>query len=196
MTPVQVSIPADPARIESSLKRYGATQGALAMRPGEDLLSASDRWFEHAKRVLATDGYHHTLVRLMTQDGDAQLHFLEFADHPGLYVLIRQIADEVERIGAVGLIYIAEFWAARLEDLKPGQRPSEVPTRQEFLRVIAVTADGRTRDHTIEFRKDEQGEIRFGESSVSGEAAGSDFLEPVRRIWRRWAEQKTARPQP
>ena len=105
---------------------------------------------------------------------------------------MRQLADEVERIGAVGLIHIGEFWAAPLTDLKPGQLPSESAGRKEALQVTAATADGRSRIHSVEFRKNEAGQIEFGGEWVDDDPELLGFLEPVRRVWRRWAEPTQA----
>src|SRR5207249_3857796 len=58
MTPRRVRFSADPRTKDSFLKRYDAKPGELTLRPDEDVLDASTRWFEHAKKVLVKDGYH------------------------------------------------------------------------------------------------------------------------------------------
>lgn len=194
LTAARFVVKADPGRMEEAAKRYGGQEPLRKRRPGEDVIAASAEWFKHAKRVLARDGYHHSLALLETEDGRAELHFLEISDRAGLYVLMRQLADEVERTGAVGLIHIAEYWGARLGDLKPGERPSESSGRREALHLTAATADGRMRVHSVVFRKNERGEIEFGEEWVTDGPDQLGFLEPVRRVWRRWAERKQ-RPQ-
>jgi hypothetical protein len=54
-------------------------------------------------------------------------------------MLMRQLVDEVERSGAVGLIHIGEYWAAPLDAVKAGQPPSAAPGRKESLQVTAAT---------------------------------------------------------
>lgn len=192
--PTRVFVEADPSRMEQSAKRYGADGTLRPRRPGEDVIAVSPNWFEYAKRVLAVDGYHHTMALLETKDGQGELHFFEIPDRAGLYVLMHQLANQVERTGAVGLIHIAEFWAAPVEKLKPGQLPSETPDRKEVLQLTAATADGRTRIHSVELRKNERGDIEFDAEWVTDDPEQSGFLEPVRRVWRRWAEPKQAPP--
>jgi hypothetical protein len=194
MTPVQVLYKApDRRRMEEAAKRYGYSEGPFADRqPNEDVISRSAWWFEHAKRVLAKDGYHHTIALLESPES-AQLHALADSDRAGLYVMMRHLADEVERAGAVGVIHIAEFWMAAQADLKPGQRPSESANKKEVLQVIAATADGTARVHWVEFRKNEAGQIEFGEDQVEDDPTAG-FLEPIRRVWRRRAKPERGEP--
>jgi hypothetical protein len=187
VTPSQILVRPDPRRMEEAAKRYGHSEaGGPERQPGDDVITHSAWWFEGAKRVLAKDGYHHTTVLLETPEG-AQVNALAETDCAGLYVLMQQIADEVERTGAVGLIHIAEFWRAASADLKPGQRPSESANRREVLQVIAATADGRVKVHWVEFRKNEEGQIEFGEDGVNDNPEAV-FLEPVRRVWKQRAK--------
>jgi len=187
LTPARLFFKADPRRMAESAKRYGFTEEMIRKHEsGEDVITRSAQWFESAKRVLATDGYHQTIALLEAFDGETQIHALEESDRAGLYVLMRQLADEVERMGAVGLIHVAEFWVASPADLKPGERPSESARRKEALQVTAATADGRTLVYYVEFRKNEAGQIEFGNESVTDDPSQTGFLEPVRRVWRRW----------
>ena len=106
---------------------------------------------------------------------------------------MRELADEVERTGAVGVIHVGEFWQASPTDLKLGQRPSESASKTEVLQVIAATADGRARVHWVEFRKNEAGQIDFGEDRVEDDPKAG-FLEPIRRVWTRWAKRERGAP--
>lgn len=190
MTPMQYLVKADPRRKDELLARYDAKGGDLAIKPGEDVLDAGTRWFEHAKKVLVKDRYHLPIVELITPEG-SELHALEIQDRPALYVIMRQVADQVERFGATGLIHTAEAWFASPGDLKPGQLPSEVPTRREALETWAASSDGRLRVHFVEFSRDKDGAIVFGESAISeGPPEGWGFLEPVRQVWLEWGRRR------
>lgn len=191
LTTAQFSFKPEPRSMEETAKRYGFSEGAVRKRqPGEDVITSSAVWFESAKRVLATDGYHNPIVLLETADGSGELHALDAPDRASHYVQMQQLADQVERLGAVGLIHIGEFWAAPAADLKPGQQPSELASRKEALQVTAATADGRNRVHSVEFWKTETGKIEFRSEWVSDDSERLGFLAPVRRVWRRWAAQR------
>lgn len=191
VTPARFVVTADPQRKEEVLARYGSKAGELSIRPGEDLLEASVRWFEMAKRVLVRDGYHLPFLQLVTSDGGGELYTPAADDRQALYVLMHRMASQVERIGAVGLIHTAEFWMAPPEDLKPGQMPSEVSTRREVLQVSAATCDGRLRVHSVEFSKNSEGKIELGKSWVSDRSGGWwGLLEPIREVWERWESRR------
>src|SRR5262249_16007248 len=151
-------VPADPRRKEEALARYGSTEGELAIQPSEDILAAAAPWFEKAKRVLVTDGYHLPLVLLVMPVGRETLHFLDVPDRQAIYVTMRQIANEGERSGAVGVIHVAEFWMAPVDSvLQSGRRAGDLADRREGLAVTVATAGGRQRVHMVEFSKDEHG---------------------------------------
>jgi hypothetical protein len=127
------------------------------------------------------------MLHLTKADGDVAIHILPAHDRQTLYVMMREIADEVERFGATGLIHTAEYWAAAVGELKPGQMPSDVPTRREVLQVSAATSDGRRRDHAVEFSRNNAGQIELGKSlTTEEESQWWGPLEPIRQVWSRW----------
>lgn len=186
MTSTNVLLRADPTQRDKVLAKYGHAPGELAARAGEDLLESGAKWFEAAKRVLVRDGYHVPIAVLVMPDGERELHGLKIDDRQGLLVLMRRLADEIERTGAVGLIYVAEFWSAPAADLKRGQRASEAPTRRELLSVLAAKASGELRSYVVKFAKNDRGEVRLEESWVDdGLVEDVGMLEPVWRVWKR-----------
>ena len=63
-----------------------------------------------------------------------------------------------------------------------------------MLQVTAATVDGRVRVHSVVFRKNERGEIEYGDEWVTDDLVQSGFLEPVRRVWKQWAEGRHKEP--
>lgn len=196
MEPTQIFVPTTPRRREKAGARYGHTAGELSLKPDEDLIEASVRWFEAAKRVLLKDGQHLPFIHLLTPDGDGAVHGIGADDRQALYLLMRQVAESVERIGATGVVHIGEFWMANAEELAPGQLAGDVPTRKETLRVEAATCDGRRRVHMVEFRKDEKGRVELGNSLVMDQPSNWwGFLEPIRQVWEGWERRRGGQAQ-
>jgi hypothetical protein len=181
------AISIDPIDAEKAGRQYGAEAGELGLRAGEDIVDASARWFEHAKRVLTKDGFHRPMMFLVMPDGGLEAHGIADDDRQMLYLSIRKMANHVERTGAVGVLHIAEFWHGLMADLKPGQRVADLPDRKEGLQVYAATSAGRRRIHSVEFTSNGPGKVEFGESSVEdGENSGWGLMEPFRLVWEAW----------
>lgn len=186
LSSVEIQVKPDPAKKGDVLSRYKTTEGALERGPQESLANWSHRWFEHAKVVLATDGYHHPLIVLLMPDGRDELRFLKIDDRQGLYVTMNEIATHIERTGAIALIHIGEFWQGTEEDLKKGIRPSESAERKEVLQVIAATMEGGRWVHWAQFWRESDGRIAFGKSGFSDKSDRHwGFLEPINRVWKR-----------
>lgn len=185
-SPAQIFVKADPKDREGVLAKYKTTQGSLERQPGEDMVSWSGRWFEHAKNVLATDGYHQSMMLLLLPDGETELHSLQMEDRQSVYMVMHELALRIARVGAVGLISIGEFWAANPLDLAPGQKLSEASIRKEILSVHAATAEGKLWVHAVEFWRDSENRITFGQYTGSNQSEGHwGFLEPLHQIWKR-----------
>lgn len=181
------AISIDPAEAEKAGKRYGGEAGELGLRAGEDIVDASARWLEHAKKVLAKDGFHGPMMFLVMPDGDLEPHGLADDDRQALYLSMRRMANHVERTGAVGVIHVAEFWRGLMADWKPGQRVADMPSRKEVLQVYAATSNGRRKIHSVEFTSNGPGKVEFGLSSVEDdEKSDWGFMEPIRLVWERW----------
>jgi hypothetical protein len=57
-----------------------------------------------------------------------------------------EIAAEVSRLRATGLVLVADtWWLASPEELPPGKRPGEVKERREGLMAIGIRSDGERR---------------------------------------------------
>lgn len=176
----------DPSEAEEAGKRYGGEAGDLGLRPGEDVVDASGRWFEQAKRVLSRDGFHGPMMFLVMPDGELEPHQLADGDRQALYLSMRRMATHVERYGAVGAIHIAEFWRGLMADWKPGQRVADMPNRKEILQVFAATSKGRLKIHSVEFASSGPGKVEFGPTNVEDDEHGDwGFMEPIRLVWQR-----------
>jgi hypothetical protein len=190
-----LAVPVEPTTVEEAGARYGGEAGELGLRSGEDIVDASPRWFEHAKKVLAKDGYHGPMMIIVMPDGETQLHRVADHDRQTLYLTMRRLATHVERTGAVGVMNIAEFWHGLMADLRPGQRVADLPNRLELLQVYAATSGGRRRIHSVEFSKNADGQVEFGASSVDdGEKTGWGFMEPFRLVWEGWRARTAGEP--
>jgi hypothetical protein len=93
-----------------------------------------------------------------------------------------EIAAEVSRLRATGLVLVADtWWLASPEELPPGKRPGEVKERREGLMAIGIRSDGERRVLFTPYRRRFR-RIQLGETmEISADQAF--FLAPVLRAW-------------
>jgi hypothetical protein len=141
-------------------------------------------WFNDvAKQILVKDKYHSGLVILMLPNGNPQFIACNTPDQQGKYVLYRMIADEVDRSGADGVIFINEVWYSP-EGESGATRPSLSPNREEALTVSVASSDGRNRLYVTPFTRGPLGGIRVQPTQIL-ENQTMFFLEPIYTVWRR-----------
>ena len=167
-------------------------QGALPYDPEGDLIEMAASWSSVAKRVLAHDGYHRPMAFLFDEHNAPLSNIgLNFEDQAQKYLAVRQVAREVDRLGAVGLIVINEIWQAEmiLKDMTEERfvRASERPDKTEALLVQVATYDGRDRRYTTSFTRNKKGQPVIGETEIEdGKRVHSPWLEPIREVWGSW----------
>jgi len=189
ITPAYIAVKADPGKKEEVLARYKATEGMLNRREGESLVDWAGRWFDRAKVVLATDGYHVSMATLIMPDGNDEMMALKFDDRQAVYTLMYRLALHVQETGVVALILINEFWTGTKEDLEKGVRPSESSDRKETLQVQLATAEGQLRTYSAQFCRDKEGHITFEETQIYDSTPSEHwgYLEPIHQVWKRWS---------
>ncbi|MCH7937408.1 MAG: hypothetical protein IH994_10030 [Proteobacteria bacterium] len=125
---------------EKAEKRYGPVD---EIRPVEEIksLRALARWhFTMARRIFLKDGYHSSIA-FMVRDYQPIKHLeVPFEDRSAKYLLMRLVADEVERCNANAVMLVGEQWATKADSKQPFLYPSEMPDRTEHL-VLDVCAE-------------------------------------------------------
>lgn len=150
----------------------------------DDIFEIAEWFASRAKKVLAQDKYHSGMVVLQMRDGGLEFMSVNPGDQSENYLMMRQVADQVERTGAKGLIHICESWVASPEEsVARGLRVSEAPNRREALTVTVAAEDGRVKTFITLFSRSDDGEIHL-EQTVEVEPGTPYFLEPVRKVWR------------
>jgi hypothetical protein len=180
--------------MERAAKHYGVDPSLFEGASG-DFLELARGWSEMAKRVLTTDKHHNTAAMLFSPSNEMQISSLTPEDHQEKYILMDELARDVELAGADKLIYVTEAWRAPITDdpALAAVRPSDRQARTEALLVTAAMADGRVRTFTTPFTRD-GGEIVLSETVVEDQPY-APFLASVFRTWTRIAGQGPEAPE-
>lgn len=125
---------------------------ALKERYGVDfseMYAESELAEDHARTLFATarkmfekDGHHITVAFLLRDGKPLTIEELRPEEHGHKYLMMRNLAHEVHRLGADAVILISESWSAPADPVKPYMRAAESPHRREFLTATIVSKAG------------------------------------------------------
>jgi hypothetical protein len=166
---------------EEARKRYRFNVDELPRPTSSDPLDLVPFYMEIAKGILKRDKWHAEFAFLLHPGGLATLTARP-ADQQEKYLFMNDVANEVRRLGATGVVLIADtWWLENPDDLPKGKRPGEVKERREGLMVMGLRSDGERRVRFTSYRR-RLGRIQFDDAVEVG-ADQSFFLAPVLRAW-------------
>jgi len=168
-------------QLASAESRYGGRQAQVPQ--GRTLVEMARFYFDMAKRVLTTDGYHSQVVILSTKTRCGILMRLEPRNQADKYLMWRDVANEVARINAESLVTICEVWVAPPDPAQPDLRAADSPSRSEGLQLVAANAQGETISIFCPFER-KAGKIILGPEREDRDME-MNFLEPVQAVWQR-----------
>jgi hypothetical protein len=136
----------------------------IGERAEEKIFSLADVMWQQAKQILQRDRNHQPIA-FMVSDSGVELVQLEIPTQAAKYLVIRNIADQVRRLGASAVVVVTEVWTLEVGKWK-GFRPQDDPERGEALVLTVMTREGRDREYRVTFTRDVFGRIKFGEDHV------------------------------
>jgi hypothetical protein len=139
--------------------------------------------FAMARAIFLRDGYHRSILLLLRDRKLLKPIEIRVENTHQKYVVMRQIADEVTKSGANAAIMIGEVWSARIDQLKPYERPTESALRTEGLFLDMVSKNGEPINCFSEIlRKGKK--VSLGSVNTSGITASYTFA-PFYKAWGR-----------
>jgi hypothetical protein len=134
-----------------------------------DLFENARGLHERAREVLLADGYHDTLAWLFV--GGRQVGAMELrpGDQRQKFLMMGQVAEEVRRLGADGVVLTAEAWLATLlpqDDPASELRAGERVDRGETLATHALHRDGRRQACITLMQRAADGALTLGVTSA------------------------------
>ena len=189
LVPDLVSLPAaDASSFEMAARRYGlGTEDRAAPWQQTDPVMIAEKTVYWSKRVLQRDKSH---VRIMfIRDGSSRWHQVALfaSSRSEKHILMRLVAQYVDRTGADALIDVAETWtipAQAAREVSDLNRLQDVRGREEALQVLVATREGILRTYSTPFSRGLFGKIKLLPTQISN-ARHSDiaYLHPVFKIW-------------
>jgi hypothetical protein len=168
----------------------------------EDVFETAEWFAQAAKKVLAADRYHVTMTWTIGPDGVTQ-DIQRPEDRADKYVLWNRLAEAVERRKDWGLICVTEAWSYTGDYEKAGidlakiRRVEDIPGRGEELAVAAAYRDGQARMYHISFTRGPDGQIVYGDESVSFTPDDQpNILIPVLKVWQAQRQRESGKAEP
>lgn len=140
-------------------------------------------FFDMARTVFIKDGYHVFMALLIGPGNTAVPMELRTAERSDKYLMMRIVADEVERSGADAVIFINEVWRAAFDPGNPYRHAGDAPEKKEFLVLTAASATEEGLTLSAEIIRD-GALISLGETDATPLQGGENFLGPILQVWR------------
>ena len=169
--------------------RYGIRMADLATywRKADPALMAQHLVY-WSKRMLRRDKGHIRIA--FVRDGAGEWHPIPLfaSNRAEKHLVVRVLAQFVERTGADAVIDVGEAWSLPTDEFMAARVSSDlenVPGRLEALHVLVATRDGLLRTHTTPFSRGPLGGIRLEDTRVSEpDQRHVAYMHPVWKVWR------------
>lgn len=178
----QLSIPLDVEEGRKNAEKYGLKPEEIWGGKG-DQEAVLNSLFRAARTMTEKDGHHVTMIVLLRGNKPVRLAQVEFPDQGAKYVVMREMANEVAKLAADGVILIGEGWLAKADADKPYMRAADAPDRIEMLHAVLVRRDGDPVELIADFQR--QGDrVKLADTQII--RSGRHYIfAPIYEIWGR-----------
>jgi hypothetical protein len=175
----------DRAAAQKASKRYGDNVTWSRLVEARSLQDVAQIYFQNARAVMLKDGYHVSMFIPLKDNRPIDLIVAGPQNRLDKYLLIRDIAHLVKRIGANGLIHISEAWTASRDDVPKGKFAVDAPKRGESLILAAVNSAGEQIDLSARVvrKKLKKHKVKELMSTVNEVGSRMVAMAPVLEVW-------------
>lgn len=137
--------------------------------------------FDYAKSVFSRDGYHLPTAVLGLSDGRKLFFQMKMDSRSEQLLIMRRLAVEVEKAGAVSLFFIHEAWLARFDPSCPERRATDAPDRCEAFQLIAANIQGNLM--TLQEMVERQDDTIIFTDKIEFKSISPNFIKPILDVW-------------
>lgn len=166
-------------------KRYGESPLFKDQAAPKDFEAVCKQFFEQAKWVMEKDGYHVFLVVLLLGNVPIAIHQLEPSDKADKFRMMNEMASEVRKVGADGVLMISEVWHAPFDASQPFKGASDCENKNEALLLVASDKSGKQFTFFSPISRMGIFEKRAKVGDLEPfDSQRMNILEPIRNVWR------------
>ena len=171
--------------LEEAARRYpNIKKNAKKLSTTSSIKDESAFYFDQAKNILKTDGYHICVAIAGYPNGNKKIHQLVMRDRAEKHLVIRDLATDIQRTGATSIILINEVWSAPKGDAQLTRTGIESKSLKEALQLIAANSKGEIITRTVNFTKDEHGTVNFGDEYTVNDDNAVNIVKPIMEVWK------------
>lgn len=177
-------ISTDKAR-KKSFKRYGVSPDWSRLKNAATFREVAEAYFEHARVVMAKDGYHRSMAFLLRGTKTVEIVGTEHPSRASRYVMMRELAKFASACRADGVILLSEAWTAHGSDVPKSGYAAEAPNRGEALALISGNSAGETCAFDAEVIRKKPGGKKVKRLGPTNENSGKAqfILMPFQAQW-------------
>ncbi len=166
-------------------KRYKRAPGWNKVPHAKSFREICDIYFSNARAVMTKDGFHRPLCILFRGNNLLRIISMDHPDRASRYVLVRELAQIANRIGADAVMLISEAWTSRKEDLPPSGYAVDAENRGEALILNAGDSNGNVYmyDALVVRKKNKRHKIKKLEPTKYSEEGLPFILVPFQDSW-------------
>lgn len=181
---------------EQTAKKYQIDPREIAPKTisaPEELL---DTLFATGRKMITISGYHDTIAFLLRGHIPVKIVQLALQEHGEKYLVFRNLANEVTKCGADGMILIGEVWRALFDPDQPYRRAADSPEKTEYLSALLVTKAGEPKQ--LQAKINRIGEAASLEETQTLLDQAPIMFSPIYQAWGRelpaaWKDVFTSR---
>jgi hypothetical protein len=175
----------DRVAAQKALKRYGEGRIWDRLVETKTLQDVAQIYFENARSVMLKDGYHASMFVPLRDNKPIDLVIAAPQNRIDKYLLIRDVAHLVRRVGADGLLHISEAWTASREDIPKGKFAVDAANRGESIMLAAVNSSGEQINFSAQVIRKKLKKHKVKQLMPTEIEAGTRMLAmaPVLEVW-------------
>lgn len=183
MTIEQKTVDFDRENAERVAAKYGLDPKDIFQSADPTAETTLNDLFATGRKMFVCDGYHQTIAFLLNSARPISMIALDVQEHGEKYLVMRQLASEVVKHGADGVIIIGEVWSAIYDPSKPYRRAVDASEKKEFLTATLVTKTGDPIQLYAPIKR-EGNATTLGETEMVRDQAQIAFA-PIYKAWGR-----------
>ncbi len=178
---VESYIEEDKSLQDMAKKRYSIENNQFP-KGSESFYEKAKVLFDLAKIMIQKDGSHVPIAFIGYPKDHEELRVLISRDRQQKHIMIRRLATDMKKTGAISIILINEIWLGGSSDSLLTKHELQSSNRKEGIQLIAANSEGELYSFCSIFER-RQNEVKILNEEVIVDCEHINFIKPITEIW-------------